>query len=366
MFKKLKSRIFSGKKKFVFILLYCLLFGKIVFSQSIIGEGMSGDELKNFVIENYKTTSTLGYDMARDTLYAKIDLKEDNKLVGVYSGYEITLDLTQDPSSYAYQNGINCEHSWPQSMGASSEPQKSDMHLLYPCKINVNSSRGNDPFGEIPDIDTDRWYRFEEVLYSIPSTNIDEYSEKENDDPDLFEPRESKKGDIARSMFYFFCMYQEAADTTFWNIQKQTFLDWHYYDLPDSIELERTWKIAGYQDDCPNPFVIDTTLARRIWFLENDITIPGGSPQNLTYLRGNSPNPISGTTNIKYTIKHPTHVKLSVFNIKGQLVEILVNDDYESGIYELEWNPKNISTGIYFLQLQTKENSFIEKMIKIE
>lgn len=262
------------KNKFVFILLCCLLFGKIAFSQTIIGEGMSGEELKNYVIENYKTTNTLGYDIARDTLYAKIDLKEGNKLIAIYSGYEIILDLTQDPSSYAYQNGINCEHSWPQSMGASSEPQKSDMHSLYPCKTNVNSSRGNDPFGEIPDIDADIWYRFEEVLYSIPPTNIDEYSEKENDDPDLFEPRESKKGDIARSMFYFFCMYQEAADTTFWNIQKQTFLDWHYYDPADSIELERTWKIADYQDDCPNPFVIDTTLARRIWFYEDTLSAP--------------------------------------------------------------------------------------------
>jgi len=62
------------------------------YSQSVIGEGLSGQELWDYVIANYKTTTTLGYTKARDTLYAVIDLKDRNQLSCVYSGYTITLD----------------------------------------------------------------------------------------------------------------------------------------------------------------------------------------------------------------------------------------------------------------------------------
>ena len=53
------------------------------FSQTVIGEGLSGQELWDYIVTNYKTTTTLGYTNARDTMYAVIDLKEGNQLTGV-------------------------------------------------------------------------------------------------------------------------------------------------------------------------------------------------------------------------------------------------------------------------------------------
>jgi endonuclease I len=250
----------------IIILLVILIISTCLFSQTTIPDSLHSQELLQFLQTNYKTSTTLGYNSCRDTLYSKIDLKAENKLSGIYSDYTITLDLSQDPSSDAYSKGINCEHSWPQSMGAGSEPQRSDMHHLFPCKSNVNSSRGNDPFGEIPDADVDRWYWKDIVLYSTPADSIDQYSEKENDDPDFFEPREDKKGDIARAVFYFYAIYNDVANVPFWESQKNILLQWHESDPADSVEIARTWGIAGYQDDIPNPFVINSTLAERIWF----------------------------------------------------------------------------------------------------
>lgn len=236
------------------------------FAQTIIADGLYGQELLDYIVNNYKTSTTLGYTACRDTMYAVIDLKEGNQLSCIYSDYTITLDLSQDPSTDAYNKGINCEHTFPQSYGAGSEPQRSDMHHLFPCKINVNSSRGNDPFGMIPDENTDKWYWKEIVLETIPPDSIDEYAEKENDDPDKFEPREENKGNVARAMFYFGAIYNDVADSSFFEQQKDVLLQWHYYDPVDSVEYNRTWKIAAYQDSLPNPFVIDSTLARRIWY----------------------------------------------------------------------------------------------------
>ena len=244
---------------------YIILFTGLSFPQSIIGEGLTGTQLLGYIQDNYTPSSTMGYNIARDTMYAVIDLKEGNQLSGVYSGYTITLDLSLDPSTNAYNQGINCEHTFPQSMGAGEEPQKSDMHHLFPCKSNVNSSRGNDPFAEIPDEETDKWFRDDYYITTIPDEYIDEYAEKLNHFDERFEPREDHKGNSARAMFYFNAIYNDVADQNFWELQKDDLLDWNYLDEVDPEELERTWGIAEYQGN-PNPFVLDNSLALRIWF----------------------------------------------------------------------------------------------------
>jgi len=220
-------------------------------------------------------------------MYSEIGIKEGNQLTGVYSGYTITLDLTQDPSSNAYEQGINCEHTFPQSMYSGTEPMKSDMHHLFPTKSNVNSSRGNDPFEEIPDEDSDIWYRNDYSQTDIPTEFIDEYAEKynpSNQSDERFEPREEQKGNTARAMLYFYAMYSDVSNDEFWEIQKETLMDWHYYDEADEIETERTWKIAEYQDGLPNPFVIDSTLARRIWYPQSNLTVEYTDGWNLVGL----------------------------------------------------------------------------------
>ena len=293
-----------------------LVLYSISYSQEIIGEGLSGQPLLDYVVDNYKTSTTLGYTDARDVLYGTIDLQDGDQLSCVYSGYTITLDTSLDPSTDAYNQGINCEHTYPQSMGASEEPQKSDMHHLFPCKSNVNSSRGNDPYAEIPDEDTEKWYRNDTILYAIPTEYIEEYAEKYNpEDPsdETFEPREDHKGDASRAVFYFFAMYNDVADTNFWNVQRDVLLDWHYYDEVDDWELNRTWAIASYQENQPNPFVLDSSLARRIWYMDD-----GGTDTSST-----------DTTVYNIIINEIMQNPSAVSDANGEWFEIYNNSDEE-------------------------------------
>ena len=246
------------------ILIVWLLSGSLI-SQTIIGPGLTKENLFNHLSANYKTNTTLGYNQARDVMYSIIDLENDNTLKGIYTNYTITIDPSQDPRPQTNEQNMNCEHSWPQSMGAGSEPQKSDLHHLYPCRGNVNSSRGNKPFADIDDNDTDKWWRFDYYETSIPSQYIDEFSEVDNDNS-KFEPREDVKGNIARSMFYFYTIYNNAADHNFFEQQKDFLFLWHKQDPVDEVELTRTSAIANYQDGISNPFITDSTLARRIWY----------------------------------------------------------------------------------------------------
>ena len=242
--------------------------GSISFGQDLIGEGLYEEELINFLRENYKTTTTLGYTDARDIMYLNID-RIDGQVKGVYTNYAVDLpDTGVDPSTHLYENGINCEHVWPQSLYEVEEPIKSDMHALRPCKDNVNSARGNKPFNEIVDAETITWYWQNSQTSNIPSTNIEEYSENHGN---YFEPREDRKGDIARTIFYFYTMYSEVAEEDFFNLQKETLYQWHMEDPPSEDETNRTWGIAEYQENKPNPFILDNTLIERTYFYDGFI-----------------------------------------------------------------------------------------------
>jgi len=256
-----------------YIITLVLLASLAALFAEVIAPGLVEEGLWDYLVDNYKTSATLGYDDARDVLYGEIDSQPDNQLSCIYTNFTITLDPNLDPSTNAFNQGINCEHTWPQSYGADQEPQRSDMHHLYPCKDNVNSSRSNAPFGEIPDNETDIWYRYAEVLTTIPTSNIDEYSEKDNYSDDKWEPREVSKGNIARSMFYFYAMYYDDIDDTFINDQMSDLYSWHLEDPADEDEIARTWAIASYQENKPNPFIIDDTLIERIWYYQ------GGQPE---------------------------------------------------------------------------------------
>ena len=250
---------------------YTLMLLNTLFCQETIAPNLNSGELLEFLNLNYKTNTVLSYGTARDVLYGDIEAPANNGYVsGIYTNYSINLPSNEDPSSYLYDNGLDCEHLWPQSLGAGNTPMKSDMHHLRPCKSNVNSSRGNKQFNEINDNQTNTWFRLNMQTTNIPSSNIDEYSESGSY---AFEPREEVKGDVARSMFYFYTMYTSVADSDFFNNQKDILKDWHYQDPVTNEELQRSWDIASYQDNLPNPFVIDSTLIRRGYFYIN--MIPG-------------------------------------------------------------------------------------------
>jgi len=75
------------------------------------------------------------------------------------------------------------------------------------------------------------------------------------------------------------------------------------------------------------------------------------------------PNPVSSQTTIKYQIKKSGNVKIKVFNLKGQLVEVLVSENQNAGFYSLDWNVQDLSSGIYFMKFSSDGVSKIKKCL---
>lgn len=83
-------------------------------------------------------------------------------------------------------------------------------------------------------------------------------------------------------------------------------------------------------------------------------------------LAQNFPNPFNPETNIMFTIKEKTVVKLSVFNILGETVAVLANEVKDAGSYSVRFDASNLNTGVYFYQLETKDFTQVNKMMFVK
>ena len=95
-------------------------------------------------------------------------------------------------------------------------------------------------------------------------------------------------------------------------------------------------------------------------FVEEEMKYP--SPHKYA-LEQNYPNPFNPSTTFRYSIPNQSKVIIRIYDILGTEIETLVNEEKAVGTYELTWYAENLSSGIYFYQLQA--GSFIEtkKMI---
>ncbi len=80
-------------------------------------------------------------------------------------------------------------------------------------------------------------------------------------------------------------------------------------------------------------------------------------------LEQNYPNPFNPTTKISFTIAKASHVKLDVYNVTGQLVKTIVDQDLSMGNHTYDFDATNLASGIYFYRIITPEFTATKKMV---
>ncbi len=68
-------------------------------------------------------------------------------------------------------------------------------------------------------------------------------------------------------------------------------------------------------------------------------------------LKQNYPNPFNPSTKIKFSIPKESNVELSIYNILGELISTLVNDQLNAGYHEFEFNGSNVASGVYIYRI---------------
>lgn len=213
-------------------------------------EGRMADSLLEALYAVTCTQRRLGYTQARDSLYSNVDDPDnDDILVDVYLGRRA---IGVNSRATAAAADFNAEHVWPRSRGADTTfAAGTDLHHLFTADETANGQRLNHPFGEVTGT----------VLWTSPGqpgsserSRLGYASTGEL----VFEPRASRRGDVARALLYFFVRYAPQPTPTFslqnFNREEATLIRWSQEDPPDAFERARNNLIFRAQGN-RNPFV---------------------------------------------------------------------------------------------------------------
>jgi len=120
------------------------------------------------------------------------------------------------------------------------------------------------------------------------------------------------------------------------------------------------------------------------WIFAGDSTLPSDVEEEegqvlakFSILEQNYPNPFNSSTTIPFTVhgkqkteNGPIPTTLKIYNIRGQLVKTLVDEELNPGEYKVSWDGENtqgkeVASGVYFYRLKTGEFVQTQKMVLI-
>jgi hypothetical protein len=175
------------------------------------------------------------------------------------------------------------------------------------------------------------------------------------------------------------------------------FDDWYFFepqnDLPASIGgwnmpaddcliwiLATFWSMGGQDIEARNVIVqweINGGAAALLWhdtslvqmretMIALDVEDGIAAPALDFTLSQNYPNPFNATTQIEFELQRHSHVKLTVFNVFGQVMDVLKNECSSRGRGSVVWDGADFASGIYFYRLETENFTETKKMVLLK
>jgi len=94
---------------------------------------------------------------------------------------------------------------------------------------------------------------------------------------------------------------------------------------------------------------------------KSDTILPEKFQISLAY-----PNPFNPTTTFSYELPEESYVKISVFDISGRLVETLIHQNQNAGIYNVQWNASSYPSGVYLYQIKAGNFNQVKKCLLVK
>jgi len=83
-------------------------------------------------------------------------------------------------------------------------------------------------------------------------------------------------------------------------------------------------------------------------------------------LSQNYPNPFNPSTTINYTLAKPSHVRLEIYNILGQRLTVIVDENKDAGSHSEIWHADDIPSGVYFYRIVAGNSEDTRKMMLLK
>lgn len=96
------------------------------------------------------------------------------------------------------------------------------------------------------------------------------------------------------------------------------------------------------------------------------ISVNDSRPVKCFQLYQNYPNPFNPITTIKFSIPFKTRINISIFNILGQKVFTLIDENKTAGTFQVRWDASAYSTGLYFYQIKATDFVQTKKLLLVK
>jgi hypothetical protein len=125
----------------------------------------------------------------------------------------------------------------------------------------------------------------------------------------------------------------------------------------------------GYDNGYSSEFIIDplNPIISGIYITFDALSADGEGliPKDIM-LYQNYPNPFNPSTSIEFYLPRETFVRLSIYNVLGEETAVLRNETMRGGKYKVDFNASNLTSGVYFVKLETASTSISRKILLIK
>jgi hypothetical protein len=296
---------------------------------------------------NYKTTLMNQFEV-RDTTFGR------SFVTCSYSGQKKIFDGTFDWTNEDFSREHTYCHSWMPSFPADDPAlaEYSDQHNLYPVnQTQVNAIRGNLPLGTITGTVTSSYL---EGKVGYRGTQL------------VYEPRDSHKGNAARSLMYMVVAYNGQSGNN-WKLpdyqEQEDLKAWHFSDAPDNYEIARQEYIYNLQGN-RNPFIDSMDYACAIDFSEAVYSYNSCDGAGINTIDKSSivVFPVPATDMVYIQVNGSEISAYEMLDLNGRSI-LSVNS---TNLSVLELNVGSFEAGTYFIKFSTPEGEGIEKIVVVK
>ena len=151
-----------------------------------------------------------------------------------------------------------------------------------------------------------------------------------------------------------------------------------FYDVSNPAAPEfvcrYTWNLTiddmviedGYLYTCNEYYGLNILDLNQVMEAEDSIQLPF-----ITFNLKNYPNPFNPETTISFELSKPGNVVLNIYNLKGELVKRLINNQMSNGKHSIVWDGKDnnghiCSSGVYFYKIESNGRVEVKKMLLLK
>ncbi|RPI13374.1 MAG: T9SS C-terminal target domain-containing protein [Ignavibacteriae bacterium] len=149
-----------------------------------------------------------------------------------------------------------------------------------------------------------------------------------------------------------------------------------YYSHTENLHTNTydTFYVYFYPYNIPGSGSCTVTMTNQSTTISHDFAVvanPIGIKKISTIVKDfalsqNYPNPFNPATKINFSIPKSDYVDLRVYDLLGREVEVLTSQYLIAGEYEVEFDARNLSSGMYYYRLRTGDNIAVKKMTLVK